>query len=109
MAEKGYDPTFGARPLRRVIEQKIEDPLSDEVLSGAYLPGSTIQVELNKDDDELIITRRADADVDADADTAFEGRRHHFRATSTPLSSDVNVVFVRRRHRTRCSVSVSSK
>ena len=66
LAEKGYDPTFGARPLRRVIEQKIEDPLSDEVLAGAYPPGSTVQVNINEDDDELIITRSVDVDADVE-------------------------------------------
>ena len=37
------------------IEQKIEDPLSDEVLAGAYQPGHTVLVDLSADDDELII------------------------------------------------------
>jgi ATP-dependent Clp protease ATP-binding subunit ClpC len=34
LAEQGYDPEFGARPLRRVIQQKVEDPLSDRLLAG---------------------------------------------------------------------------
>ena len=55
LGEKGFDTTFGARPLRRLIEQKIEDPLSDEVLAGAYQPGQTVLVDLSADDDELII------------------------------------------------------
>lgn len=55
LGEKGFDTTFGARPLRRLIEQKIEDPLSDEVLAGAYQPGQTVLVDLSTDDDELII------------------------------------------------------
>jgi ATP-dependent Clp protease ATP-binding subunit ClpC len=58
LGEKGYDPTFGARPLRRVIEQKIEDPLSDEVLAGKYNPGDTIFVDVNSDDDELVISQQ---------------------------------------------------
>jgi ATP-dependent Clp protease ATP-binding subunit ClpC len=61
LAEKGYDPTFGARPLRRVIEQKIEDPLSDEVLKGKYQPGDTIMVDVNTDDDELVIGVQVEA------------------------------------------------
>ncbi len=55
LAAKGFDPTFGARPLRRTIEQKIEDPLSDEVLSGVYEPGQTVVVDINSEDDELVI------------------------------------------------------
>jgi len=61
LGEKGYDPTFGARPLRRVIEQKIEDPLSDEVLAGKYNPGDTIFVDVNTDDDELVISQQVEA------------------------------------------------
>ncbi|MBL76125.1 MAG: NDP-hexose 4-ketoreductase [Chloroflexi bacterium] len=49
LGEKGYDPTFGARPLRRLIEQKIEDPLSDEVLSGKFQPGQTVIVDVDPD------------------------------------------------------------
>jgi ATP-dependent Clp protease ATP-binding subunit ClpC len=60
LGEKGYDPTFGARPLRRVIEQKIEDPLSDEVLAGKYNPGDTIMVDVNLDDDELVISQQVE-------------------------------------------------
>jgi ATP-dependent Clp protease ATP-binding subunit ClpC len=56
LGEKGYDPTFGARPLRRVIEHHIEDTLSDDVLSGKYNPGDTIKVDVEAaDSEELII------------------------------------------------------
>jgi len=49
LAEKGYDPKFGARPLRRVIQTEIEDPLSEEVLAGSYQPGDTVVVNLKDD------------------------------------------------------------
>jgi ATP-dependent Clp protease ATP-binding subunit ClpC len=55
LGEKGYDPTFGARPLRRVIEQKIEDSLSDDVLSGKYSPGDTIKVDVESPEAEDLI------------------------------------------------------
>ncbi len=61
LAEKGFDPTFGARPLRRTIEQKIEDPLSDEVLSGVYQPGQTIIVDVSPDGDELTVGPQVEA------------------------------------------------
>ena len=51
LVEKGYDPTMGARPLRRAIQRYIEDPLADFVLGAELLPGSTIRVDC-KDDDE---------------------------------------------------------
>jgi ATP-dependent Clp protease ATP-binding subunit ClpC len=45
LAEKGFDPAFGARPLRRAIQQYIEDLLADEVLAGAIPDGSTVLVD----------------------------------------------------------------
>ncbi len=45
LGEKGYDPTFGARPLRRVIERMIEDPLSEALLEGRFHSGETIQID----------------------------------------------------------------
>ena len=44
LVEKGYDPAMGARPLRRAIQQYIEDPLADFVLGRQLEPGSTILV-----------------------------------------------------------------
>jgi ATP-dependent Clp protease ATP-binding subunit ClpB len=55
LGEKGYDPTFGARPLRRVIEKNIEDQLSDGVLSGIYSPGDTILVDVDAEGDALTV------------------------------------------------------
>lgn len=49
LAEAGYDPVFGARPLKRVIRQVIENPLAQKILAGEYLPGSTIKVSLDHD------------------------------------------------------------
>ena len=46
MAEKGYDPQFGARPLRRVIQNEIEDRLSDELLEGRLGEGDTVVVDI---------------------------------------------------------------
>jgi ATP-dependent Clp protease ATP-binding subunit ClpC len=49
LAEKGYDPAMGARPLRRAIQQYVEDLLADEVLAGAVPSGSTILVDRKGD------------------------------------------------------------
>jgi ATP-dependent Clp protease ATP-binding subunit ClpC len=49
LAEEGYDPHMGARPLRRVIQSRIEDKLSDEILSGKYVAGDTIILDVNDD------------------------------------------------------------
>ena len=57
LVEKGYDPTMGARPLRRAIQRYIEDPLADFVLGREITPGSTILVDKKRDsDDEVEIT-----------------------------------------------------
>jgi len=49
LADLGYDPEMGARPLRRVIQQKIEDKLSDAVLAGEFKDGDTIIVDVEED------------------------------------------------------------
>ena len=57
LVEKGYDPTMGARPLRRAIQRYIEDPLADFVLGQEITAGSTILVDKKRDsDDEVEIT-----------------------------------------------------
>ncbi len=45
LGEKGYDPTYGARPLRRVIQDEIEDKLSDALLRGDFNSGDTIKID----------------------------------------------------------------
>jgi ATP-dependent Clp protease ATP-binding subunit ClpB len=45
LAERGYDPVFGARPLKRTIQRMIENPLAVDVLAGRFVEGDTILVE----------------------------------------------------------------
>ena len=47
LAEEGYDPHMGARPLRRLIQARIEDKLSEEILSGKYVIGDRIILDVN--------------------------------------------------------------
>lgn len=49
LSATGYDPIYGARPLKRAIQQYIENPLAMEILSGKFRPGDTIQVGLKND------------------------------------------------------------
>jgi len=56
LAEQGYDAEFGARPLRRVIQQKVEDPLSDKMLSGEFVNGDAVEVNIN-DDGEVVLEK----------------------------------------------------
>ena len=50
LVDKGYDPKLGARPLRRAIEESIEDPLSEEILRGKFGYGSKIKATVVKDE-----------------------------------------------------------
>ncbi|MDD3717318.1 MAG: ATP-dependent Clp protease ATP-binding subunit [Actinomycetota bacterium] len=49
LVKEGYDPVYGARPLRRAIQKLIEDPLSEKVLLKEYLPGSTILIATDRE------------------------------------------------------------
>jgi len=53
LVEKGYDPTMGARPLRRAIQRLIEDPLADFVLGRSIGPGSTIRVDRKEGEEDI--------------------------------------------------------
>ena len=50
LSEKGYDPTFGARPLRRVIQDNLEDKLSDAILGSTVNPGDTAIIDVSEDE-----------------------------------------------------------
>ena len=45
IAEAGYDPVYGARPLKRAIQQQIENPLSKLILEGRFGPKDTIRID----------------------------------------------------------------
>ncbi|MEO1891090.1 MAG: ATP-dependent chaperone ClpB [Candidatus Thioglobus sp.] len=54
IVDRGYDPVFGARPLKRTIQQLLENPLSQKILSGEFLPGSTIHA--NTENNEIVFS-----------------------------------------------------
>jgi ATP-dependent Clp protease ATP-binding subunit ClpB len=49
LADKGYDPAYGARPLKRVIQKSLQDPLAEEILAGNVADGDTVEVGAGKD------------------------------------------------------------
>jgi ATP-dependent Clp protease ATP-binding subunit ClpB len=49
LAEKGYDPAYGARPLKRVIQKSVQDPLAELILSGKIRDGEKVAVSAGKD------------------------------------------------------------
>ena len=59
LAEKGYDPELGARPLRRIIQQYVEDTLSEKILFKEFIAGQTIVVDVTGEGDERHLTFEA--------------------------------------------------
>jgi ATP-dependent Clp protease ATP-binding subunit ClpB len=57
ISDRGYDPTYGARPLKRVIQQEIQNPLATEILRGEFPEGSLIRVDFR--DGEFFFERAA--------------------------------------------------
>jgi len=49
LGEKGYDPAFGARPLKRVIQKNLQDELARQVLGGSIVDGIKVSVSVSKD------------------------------------------------------------
>ena len=48
LGERGYDPVFGARPLKRVIQQEIENPLATRILDGDFADGDTVEIDADQ-------------------------------------------------------------
>jgi len=69
LSEEGYDPDMGARPLRRVIQQKVEDPLSDALLAHEFTNGDVVFVDLNGDGDVIL---RREGKVTEEPETPVE-------------------------------------
>ncbi|HRE48645.1 MAG TPA: AAA family ATPase [Aggregatilineales bacterium] len=61
LAEQGFDPQFGARPLRRAIQRFVESPLSVQVLKGLFHRGDVVLVDVNSEGTALIFTRQEGA------------------------------------------------
>jgi ATP-dependent Clp protease ATP-binding subunit ClpA len=56
LAKEGYDPQFGARPLKRAVQEQLLNPLSMKLLEGEFKPGDKIKV--TADDDKLVFKTR---------------------------------------------------
>ena len=57
LAQDGYDPAFGARPLRRALQKYVESPLSISLLSGEFKPDEKVMVDM---EGEKIVFRKAE-------------------------------------------------
>ena len=65
LADKGYDPIYGARPLKRAIQRYIQDPLSERILSGDFPDGSRILVSAGSDRLVFAASRPTEAPAEA--------------------------------------------
>jgi ATP-dependent Clp protease ATP-binding subunit ClpB len=63
LARAGYDPDFGARPLKRVLQREVSDPIALALLKGEFAEGDTIVVDATPDGD-LVFTKSELASVD---------------------------------------------
>jgi ATP-dependent Clp protease ATP-binding subunit ClpC len=72
LAELGYNPEMGARPLKRVIQQKIENQLSDAVLAGKFAEGDIVLVDVEEsegeDEDEIVLKKGKPSQLENDFD-----------------------------------------
>ncbi|MCI0769519.1 MAG: ATP-dependent Clp protease ATP-binding subunit [Chloroflexi bacterium] len=85
LAEKGYDPTFGARPLRRTIQNMVEDPLSDAVLRGEFDAGDTIL--LTVENGEIVIKVTEVEDEGGSKDESKDEEKETAEAAATGSES----------------------
>src|SRR3954469_20995757 len=60
LAEEGYDPQYGARPLKRVIQQRLENPIASQILRGEYADGDVIRVDVNASKHDFEFAKGAD-------------------------------------------------
>jgi ATP-dependent Clp protease ATP-binding subunit ClpB len=77
IAERGYDPLFGARPLRRYIAHDIETRLGRALLSGAVMEGSTVRIDVRDGDltvDVVHVPATSEVDTEVDAESDAEVR-----------------------------------
>lgn len=81
IANAGYDPDYGARPLRRVIQNSIQDPLSEAILEGRFVPGDKILTDYREVEQE---------DGDLEEDFTFEVTEH--TAIETPDSETTEAI-----------------
>ncbi len=61
LGEAGFDPVYGARPLKRTIQHRLENPLAKQILEGRFMPEQTIQVDAGEDGLRFVEARRSDA------------------------------------------------
>jgi ATP-dependent Clp protease ATP-binding subunit ClpC len=75
LVDKGYDPAFGARPLRRALQKYLEDPIAEEILRGKYGDGSVIKVSFNKKKEDLKFSVGSKGNIPAEQNEETEEKK----------------------------------
>ena len=73
LAEKGWDPAYGARPLKRVIQRSVQDPLAEMILAGDVRDGATVKISADKSG--LTFNGKAVGEDASDLDEAPKAKR----------------------------------
>ena len=71
VARQGYDPQYGARPLRRAIQRLIENPLARRILAGEYAQGDTVRIDAV--DNQIVFTREREGHTSPVVEAAPSG------------------------------------
>src|SRR5690606_28958543 len=90
LAERGYDPVYGARPLKRAIQKNLQDPLAMQILQGAFQPGDTVKVDAGDEGLTFSATNEKEAgdkDADAGAPPPLHSPRSHRRRAAARAST----------------------
>ena len=88
LCDAGFDPAFGARPLKRAIQQYLLNPMSKAIVGGGYGPGDTVKVDVEPGEDGVITFERIPApDEDADSDEHSDGPAVTPKALPAPPTS----------------------
>ena len=72
LAVKGYDPRYGARPLSRIVQTEVRNPLTDEILFGTLEQGGTVRIGLSEDGEGLVFSYEATVEEEAPAADTHE-------------------------------------
>jgi ATP-dependent Clp protease ATP-binding subunit ClpB len=56
LAKRGYDPQYGARPLKRLLQREVQDPLAMRILEGEFVEGTTVRGDLAEDGESLVFS-----------------------------------------------------
>jgi ATP-dependent Clp protease ATP-binding subunit ClpA len=80
--QDGYDPAYGARPLRRTVQRLVQDPLAMKILDGSVLPGDLVRVDIDPDTDAMKFERVESKDAQGQPEKA-ETEQHSVSAAKS--------------------------